>query len=891
MNIVVVESPAKAKTINKYLGRGYEVLASFGHVRDLPAKDGSVDPDHDFKMIWEVDGKAQKRLGDIANAVKGADKLILATDPDREGEAISWHVLEVLKARKLLKDVDVERVVFNAITKAAITEAMKNPRRIDQALVDAYLARRALDYLVGFTLSPVLWRKLPGSRSAGRVQSVALRLVCDRELEIEKFVAREYWSLVATLATPRKETFEARLVGADGQKITRLDIGSGKEAEDFKQALEKAAFTVAQVEAKPARRNPYPPFTTSTLQQEASRKLGFAPAHTMRVAQRLYEGADIDGETVGLITYMRTDGVDMDEGAVRSIRDMIGADFGARYVPEAPRKYQAKTKNAQEAHEAIRPTDVSRRPKDVAKFLEPDQAKLYELIWIRALACQMESAELERTTVDITAKVAARTLDLRANGTVIKFDGFLAVYQEGRDDEPEDDESRRLPEMSQGERLEKRKIDATQHFTEPPPRYSEASLVKRMEELGIGRPSTYASILQVLKDRKYVRLDKRRLVPEDRGRIVVAFLENFFQRYVEYDFTAGLEDELDRVSNNEIAWRDLLRDFWRDFTAAVGEIKDLKISQVIDALNEVLGPHIFPPRADGGDPRQCTVCGTGQLSLKLGKFGAFIGCSNYPDCRNTRPLTAAAEGAMEPAKKLGDDPETGLEVTLRAGRFGPYVQLGEGKDGEKPKRAGLPKGTEPAAVDLALALKLLSLPREIGKHPEDGAPIVAGIGRFGPYVLHNKTYANLENVDEVFTVGLNRAVTLIAEKIAKGPRKGRFGQDPGRPLGDHPVKGGPIVAKNGRYGPYVSHAGVNATLPKDLSPEQVTLAQAVELIDARAGTGGGAKRKSAKAAAGATTGDAPRARRAKPARPPAPAAAKQSKESAKPVAKKKKAAK
>jgi DNA topoisomerase-1 len=882
MNVVVVESPAKAKTINKYLGRGYEVLASFGHVRDLPAKDGSVDPENDFKMIWEVDGKAQKRLGDIAKAVKGAEKLILATDPDREGEAISWHVLQVLKERKLLKDVDVERVVFNAITKASVTEAMKNPRRIDQALVDAYLARRALDYLVGFTLSPVLWRKLPGSRSAGRVQSVALRLVCDRELEIEKFVAREYWSLVAKLATPRGEEFEARLVGADGQKITRLDIGTGQEAEDFKRALERAAFTVALVDSKPAKRNPYPPFTTSTLQQEASRKLGFAPAHTMRVAQRLYEGIDIDGDTVGLITYMRTDGVDMAEEALVAIRNAIGTEFGKEYVPEAPRRYTAKTKNAQEAHEAIRPTDVARRPKDAAKFLEADQARLYELIWIRALACQMESAELERTAVDITAKAGGRTLELRANGTVVKFDGFLRVYQEGRDDEPEDDESRRLPEMSQGESLAKRAIDAAQHFTEPPPRYSEASLVKRMEELGIGRPSTYASILQVLKDRKYVRLDKRRLVPEDRGRIVVAFLENFFLRYVEYDFTAGLEDQLDRVSNNEIEWRQVLRDFWRDFTGAVGEIKDLKISQVIDALNDMLAPHIFPPRPEGGDPRQCPVCGTGQLSLKLGKFGAFIGCSNYPECRNTRPLTAPAEGAMEPSKKLGDDPESGLEVTLRSGRFGPYVQLGEAKDGEKPKRAGLPKGTEPSTVDLELALKLLSLPREIGKHPEGGEPIVAGIGRFGPYVLHNKTYANLENAEEVFTVGLNRAVTLIAEKIAKGPRKGRFG-DPGRALGDHPEKGGPITVKKGRYGPYVTHAGVNATLPNDVTPEAVTLAQAVELINARA------------AKTGATTGGAPRARRtaprrAKPATASAPAAAKKPK-AAKAVAKKKKAAK
>ena len=561
MKIVVVESPAKAKTINAYLGRGYEVLASFGHVRDLPPKDGSVDPDHDFQMIWEIDPKSQKRLNGIASAVKDAEKLILATDPDREGEAISWHVLEALKQKRAIKDQTVERVVFNAITKQAVTEAMKHPRGIDHALVDAYLARRALDYLVGFTLSPVLWRKLPGARSAGRVQSVALRLVCDRELEIEKFVTREYWSLVATLATPRQETFEARLVGADGQKIQRLDIGSGAEAEAFKQALETAAFTVKSVEAKPARRHPYPPFTTSTLQQEASRKLGFAPAHTMRIAQRLYEGIDIDGETVGLITYMRTDGVQIADEAITSIRSMIGSDYGQKYLPDAPRRYQTKAKNAQEAHEAIRPTDVKLRPRDVKRHLDADQAKLYELIWLRAVASQMESAELERTTVDIEAKVAARLLELRATGTVIKFDGFLTLYQESSDEAAEDDESRRLPAMSAGEPLTKREITATQHFTEPPPRYSEASLVKRMEELGIGRPSTYASILQVLQDRKYVRIDKRRLVPEDRGRIVVAFLESFFARYVEYDFTADLEEQLDRVSNNEVEWRELLRRF------------------------------------------------------------------------------------------------------------------------------------------------------------------------------------------------------------------------------------------------------------------------------------------------------------------------------------------
>jgi len=835
MNLVLVESPAKAKTINKYLGKGYEVLASFGHVRDLPAKSGSVDPDADFRMLWEVDPKAQKRLNDIARAVKDADKLILATDPDREGEAISWHVLQVLKDKKALKSQAVERVVFNAITKQAVTDAMAHPRAIDQALVDAYLARRALDYLVGFTLSPVLWRKLPGARSAGRVQSVALRLVCDRELEIEKFVRQEYWSLVATLATPRQETFEARLVGADGKKLQRLDIGSGADAEAFKQALETAAFTVVSVEAKPVKRHPYPPFTTSTLQQEASRKLGFAPAHTMRVAQRLYEGIDIGCETIGLITYMRTDGVDIAGEAISAIRHVIEADYGRDYVPNAPRRYQTKAKNAQEAHEAIRPTDLPRRPRETKRYLDADQAKLYELIWLRTVASQMESAELERTTADIDAAVVGRRLELRATGTVVKFDGFLALYQEGRDEDPEDEESRRLPQMSAGERLTKQSIAADQHFTEPPPRYSEASLVKRLEELGIGRPSTYASILQVLKDRKYVRLDKRRLYPEDRGRIVVAFLESFFAKYVEYDFTAGLEEQLDLISNSEVAWRDVLRDFWRDFIGAIDETKYLKISEVIDALDSLLAPHLFPPRADGSDPRQCPNCGNGGLSLKLSKFGAFIGCSNYPECRYTRPLSPPADGSGEiGTRKLGEDPQTGLEVTLRSGRFGPYLQLGEAVNGEKPRRAGLPKGTAPDEIDLERALALLSLPREIGRHPEDGEPIRAGIGRFGPYVQHGKTYANLDSPEEVFTVGLNRAVTLIAEKRAKGSRGRRFGADPGRALGNHPTKGGAVVAKKGRYGPYVSHDGVNATLPADKTPETVTLEEAVALIDARA---------------------------------------------------------
>ena len=594
MNIVIVESPAKAKTINKYLGASYEVLASFGHVRDLPAKNGSVDPDANFQMIWEVDPKAAGRLNDIAKALKGADRLILATDPDREGEAISWHVLEVMKEKRALKDHKIERVVFNAITKQAVTDAMKSPRQIDGALVDAYMARRALDYLVGFTLSPVLWRKLPGARSAGRVQSVALRLVCDRELEIEKFVPREYWSLVATLTTPRGDTFEARLVGADGKKIQRLDIGSGAEAEDLKKAIEAANFTVTTVEAKPARRNPQAPFTTSTLQQEASRKLGFAPAHTMRIAQRLYEGIDIGGETTGLITYMRTDGVQIDGSAITQARKVIGEDYGNAYVPDAPRQYQTKAKNAQEAHEAIRPTDLSRRPAEMRRRLDTDQAKLYELIWIRTIASQMESAELERTTVDIAAKAGARLLELRASGQVVKFDGFLALYQEGKDDDGDDEDSRRLPAMSAGEALKRQDLAVTQHFTEPPPRFSEASLVKRMEELGIGRPSTYASILQVLKDRGYVKLEKKRLHGEDKGRVVVAFLENFFARYVEYDFTAALEEQLDRVSNNEISWQQVLKEFWTGFIGAVNDIKDLRVSEVLDALDDMLGPHIYP---------------------------------------------------------------------------------------------------------------------------------------------------------------------------------------------------------------------------------------------------------------------------------------------------------
>ncbi len=838
MDVVIVESPAKAKTINKYLGPDDEVLASYGHIRDLPAKDGSVRPDQDFSMDWEVDPKAKKRMAEIAAAVKRADRVILATDPDREGEAISWHVLQVLKDKNVLRDKPVERVVFNAVTRQAVQEALRQPRGIDEPLVDAYLARRALDYLVGFTLSPVLWRKLPGARSAGRVQSVALRLVCDREAEVERFRPQEYWSVVAILGTPRRNTFTARLVGLDGRKLDRLSISDGADANAAKLRLESSTFTVASVESKPQRRNPQPPFITSTLQQEAQRKLGFDASRTMQIAQRLYEGVDIGGETAGLITYMRTDGVDLAPEALSAARRLIEHEYGAAYLPDAPRRYHAKARNAQEAHEAIRPTEMSRLPADVVPFLDRDQAQLYELIWKRAIASQMASAELERTTIEIEARSADGEAALRATGSVIRFDGFLTVYQEGRDDE-EDESGGRLPTMSAGEALTREKVEATQHFTEPPPRYTEASLIKRMEELGIGRPSTYAQTMETLKKRDYVRMEKKRLLPQDKGRIVTAFLEDFFRRYVEYDFTADLEEKLDRISAGDLSWKAVLRDFWRDFAANVEQASEVTRAQVIDALNELLADHLFPRTSAGGDPRACPACEAGRLSLKLGRYGAFIGCSNYPECRYTRQLGANGEdGAVSAAAAegvvLGEDPETGLVVTLRSGRFGPYVQLGEAeKGGEKPPRAGIPKGWAVDGIDLEAALKLLSLPREIGAHPETGKPITAGIGRYGPFVAHDGKYANLDSVDDVFTVGANRAVSLLAEKKSGGGRRGAPAVV--KDLGEHPTDGGPLTVRSGRYGPYVNHGKLNATLPPSLKPENVTVEQAVALLAEKAG--------------------------------------------------------
>ena len=857
MNVVVVESPAKAKTINKYLGSGYKVLASFGHVRDLPAKDGSVLPDDDFKMSWEVDSASAKRLNDIADAVKKSDGLILATDPDREGEAISWHVLDVLKKKKALGDKPVKRVVFNAITKKAVLDAMAEPRDIDGPLVDAYLARRALDYLVGFNLSPVLWRKLPGARSAGRVQSVALRLVCDRELEIERFVPEEYWNIIATLRTPRGDSFEARLVSADGKRMQAKSVTNGVQAKDLKSMLEGAAYRVESIEAKPVKRNPSPPFTTSTLQQAASSRLGFSASRTMQVAQKLYEGMDIGGEVAGLITYMRTDGVQMAPEAIEAARHAIGNQFGGRYVPERPRLYSTKAKNAQEAHEAIRPTDFSRTPDSVRAYLDADQFRLYDLIWKRGIASQMASADIERTTVEIEARNQGRVAGLRATGSVIKFDGFIAAYtdqREEKEDTDAEDEDGRLPEIRAQESLAKEKIDASQHFTEPPPRYSEATLIKKMEELGIGRPSTYASTLATLRDRGYVTIDKRKLIPDSKGRIVTAFLENFFTRYVEYDFTASLEEKLDSISAGDLNYKQVLRDFWKDFFAQIEQTKELRVSDIIDALNEELAPLLFPERADGSDPRVCQVCGTGKLSLKLGRYGAFVGCSNYPECNFTRQLSAAdnaeGEAAVTETVSFGADPMTGEEITLRSGRFGPYVQRGDGKDA---KRASLPKGWTPDKMDHEKAVALLNLPRDVGKHPETAKMISAGIGRYGPFLLHDGKYANLESVEDVFSIGLNRAVTVIAEKAEKAANGGRGARSAPaalKDLGEHP-DGGKITVRDGRYGPYVNWEKVNATLPKGKDPQSVTLEEALALISERAAKAPAAKKAPARKKAAA----------------------------------------
>ena len=859
MEVVVVESPTKASTLNRYLGSDYAVVASYGHVRDLPPKDGSVRPDASFAMDWEISEGAERYLRAIGEALRGAKRLYLATDPDREGEAISWHVLDELKRRGLLEGVAVKRVVFSEVTKRAVLDAMAAPRDLDDNLIDAYKARRALDYLVGFTLSPVLWRKLPGARSAGRVQSVALRLICEREVAIEAFEPREYWSIDVDLDTPRGERVAARLAALDGEKLGKFTLGDEAAATRAVAAIRAGRYRVAAVEPKRIKRSPQPPFTTSTLQQEASRKLGLAARRTMRIAQQLYEGIEVKGERQGLITYMRTDGVQIAGEAVGRIRQTIGRRYGDAYLPETPRAYRTKAKNAQEAHEAIRPTDPARTPESLAGALDKDQARLYALVWKRAVASQMASAEIDRVTADIES--ADGRIGLRATGSTTAFDGYLRVYREGRDDagaDGEGEDERKLPPLAAGEPMALVEAAPNQHFTEPPPRFSEASLVKRLEELGIGRPSTYAAIISVLQDRNYVRLEKRRFVPEDRGRIVTAFLENFFRRYVEYDFTASLEDQLDAVSAGRVDWRQVLADFWRDFTGAVEETRELRVKNVLDALDEALSQHLFPAGAEGDDPRTCPSCGGGRLGLKLGRHGPFIGCADYPACRYTRPLADDSGGAAEP-RALGREAATGLPVVLKRGPYGFYVEREAGEAEDKPKRASLPKELAPDMVDLETALGLLSLPREIGLHPETGKPITAGIGRFGPYVLHDGTYASLPRDENVLTVGLNRAVVLIGDKKSRSARVLRE-------LGAHPTSGEPVRVLEGRYGPYVAHRRTRAALPKETAPEAMTLESALSLL---AGKGSAGKKKTTRRGKSAAAGSGGRAKGAKAKRTPA----------------------
>jgi DNA topoisomerase-1 len=847
-DVVVVESPAKAKTINKYLGDGFTVLASFGHVRDLPPKDGSVRPDENFAMDWEADERGTRQVAAIVKALKGARNLYLATDPDREGEAISWHVRAMLEDKRALKGVDVQRITFNEITRTAVQRAMKHPRDLDMPLIEAYLARRALDYLVGFTLSPVLWRKLPGSRSAGRVQSVALRLVCEREAQIETFVPREYWSVEAHFLTPAGAPFTAKLTHLDGRKLDQFDLNNAELAARAKAAVEAGQFSVARVERRRVKRNPPAPFTTSTLQQEASRKLGMGAQAAMRTAQQLYEGVDLQGETVGLITYMRTDGVQMAREAIDSIRQHVGEIFGRDYVPTAAREYLSKQKNAQEAHEAVRPTDVSRTPEQVAAYLNGEQQRLYELIWKRAVASQMQSAELDQVAVD----VASGKTTLRANGSIVAFDGFLKLYREGTDDSGEDEDSKMLPPMSEKDPLKRTDVTADQHFTQPPPRFSEASLVKRMEELGIGRPSTYASILSVLRDRNYVRMENKRFVPEDRGRLVTAFLTSFFERYVDTGFTAGLEEKLDDVSDGRLDWRSLMQAFWEEFSKAIEQTRELKISDVINALDLDLGEHFFPAKADGSDPRLCPSCNKGRLGLKLGRYGSFIGCSNFPECQFTRRL--AMEGGegdsavlKEGMRTLGQHPETGEDITIRRGPWGLYAQQGEPNPNDKkakPRRTSLPKGMDGDSITLDQALGLLSLPRVVGLHPETKLPLEVGLGRFGPYVKMGSIFGSLDKDDDLLSIGLNRAVDVIARKMASV-----------RVLGPHPKDGADIQVRKGRFGPYVQHGQTVANLPKAVSMDEIALPEALTLLAEKGkqlkpmkGKGGGKKKAAPKAA-------------------------------------------
>ena len=808
-NLLIVESPAKAKTIGKYLGKDYHVLASFGHIRDLPSKDGSVDPNKGFAMNYEISAKSTKYVKDMVDKAKECQKIILAPDPDREGESIAWHIHEVLKIKKAIKSsTKVERVVFNAITKNSVLDAIKNPREIDMNLVDAQQARRALDYLVGFTLSPVLWRKLPGSRSAGRVQSVALRLICDREEEIEKFKTEEYWDIKINLSNQDKQRFQATIFEIEGKKLEKFTITKEEVANEIKQNLDQKKYRVSSIVKKQAKRRSYPPFTTSSLQQESARKLGFSVSKTMMIAQKLYEGIEINGSSQGLITYMRTDSIDVAPEAIISVRNAIKNLYGEKYLPENPNIFKSKVKNAQEAHEAIRPTDFTFEPEKIRHSLDNDQFALYSLIWKRMMASQMSDAIFDQVVVEIISE--PNYAKARAVGSTIKFDGFYKVYREDLDDnsESEDETKIHLPELNEKDPLNLIDVDPIQHFTEPPPRYSEASLVKKMEELGIGRPSTYATIISVLQERGYVKLDKKRFFPEERGRIVVTFLKEFFAKYVEFGYTASLEDELDIISNGEMDWKIFLKKFWNDFNGNIGEVMDKPFPEVLEVLNQKFGEHIFGRDENGKLKNTCPTCKKGQLGLRLGKFGSFIGCSNYPECKHTMQIfgeeSATDEnGELKPqfeTRNLGKDPKTGYEILVKIGPYGPYLELEgseiEGKKDEekideesnkksskkttkkttkksskkavkKPKRISIPKNIDPATIDIDIALSLLKLPREVGVHPETGQKIIANIGPFGPYLLHDKKFTSVKKDDDILEIGLNRAIDLIAQAIER----------------------------------------------------------------------------------------------------------------------------
>tara|TARA_B110000211_G_scaffold16883_1_gene17644 strand:- start:4145 stop:6724 length:2580 start_codon:yes stop_codon:yes gene_type:complete len=845
MNLVIVESPAKAKTINKYLGKDYLVLASYGHIRDLPSKNGSVNTEKNFEMLWEIDSFSKKYLKEITDAVQESDKIILATDPDREGEAIAWHVKEYLTSKKILKDKPVERVVFNEITKNAILDSIKKPRQIELPLVNAYLARRALDYLVGFNISPILWTKLPGSKSAGRVQSVALKLITEREHDIELFKPEEYWTLTSDFTNTDNKNIFSKLSLFNENKVERFTFKNKTEIDVALDLINKSKFKIKDINSKVHKRNPLAPFTTSTLQQTASGKFGFGASRTMQIAQRLYQGIDIEGETTGLITYMRTDGTQLSKEAIKEFRNLILKDYGKEYLPDEPNSYTGKkAKNAQEAHEAIRPTDISRKPNDIKKYINADQFKLYDLIWSRALSSQMNPAEFHRNSIIISTE--DETINFRANGSVVKFDGFLKIYEIP---ETDDDAKNVLPECKIGDGVNILKLNDEQHYTDPPPRYSEASLVKKMEELGIGRPSTYASIISVLSTRNYVEQVNKRFHPTDRGKLISAFLEKLFTKYVDYNFTADLENQLDEITSGKIEWVEVLERFWKDFFANVKSVKEIRTREVLDLLNESLGNLIFDKNDQNKIDRKCKLCSDGELSLKNSfRGGAFIGCSNYPDCKFTRPLSkakAAAQYNLAEPKLLGQN-DLGKEIYLKNGRFGPYLQYEKEieiieedpkkkkkkkkkrKEENNMKNVSIPKGIEVDSVDLIQAKFLCSLPKVLGKNPETGQDITLNSGRFGPYLKCENKSARLDNVEEIFSIGINRAITLIADA-----KPGRMSSSIIKDLGEHPDDKKPVRIMKGQFGPYIKYKSLNATIPEEKDPAEISMEEALILIEKR----------------------------------------------------------